>query len=181
MSITVCHALDRVATVQAPLVAATTDQEPLVAAAADLAEPVVVAVESSVPFDMAGSSVAAVALLFDSNDGVVSNVDPILPVLSNDVVLVAELADDQGKVASFGIPLTDNHVDPLLDFEAWLNQPPQVSDFDVDGNDGNVLAFHANEVCVRKRSLVSSSPVHILRDIVRRLPVLRVVGNPELG
>ncbi|KAK9002927.1 hypothetical protein V6N11_060501 [Hibiscus sabdariffa] len=130
--ITVRPGLDHVATIQAPSVAVVADHELLVAAAADLAEPIAVAAESFVPFDMVGSLLAAVALLFDSDDGALSNVDPILPVIRNDVVLVVDLVDDQGKATSSiiavnghsGIPLTDNHVDPLLDFEAWLNQSP---------------------------------------------------------
>ncbi|KAK8479795.1 hypothetical protein V6N13_059664 [Hibiscus sabdariffa] len=52
-----------------------------------------------------------------------------------------------------------NLVDSLLDFEeAWLNQSAQASDFEVNGeNDEEVLASHANQDRVRKRSLVSSS------------------------
>ncbi|KAK8600579.1 hypothetical protein V6N12_050432 [Hibiscus sabdariffa] len=91
---------------------------------------------------MVGSKVAIVALLLDSDDGDVSNIDSILPVLSNDDVL-----------------WMGNLVDSLLDFEeAWLNQSAQASDFEVNGeNDEEVLASHANQDRVRKRSLVSSS------------------------
>ncbi|KAK8499433.1 hypothetical protein V6N12_012488 [Hibiscus sabdariffa] len=110
--------------------------EPLAPIAADLVEPVVVVAESSVLFDMDGSMAAVVALLFYSDD-----------------------VDGQS-----GIPSTDNTVDPLLDFEAWLNQPPQASNFEVNGeNDEKVLASHATEVRVHKRSLVLSSSVHAKR------------------
>ncbi|KAK8624197.1 hypothetical protein V6N13_065550 [Hibiscus sabdariffa] len=143
--ITVRPGLDHVATIQAPSVAVVADHELLVAAAADLAEPIAVAAESFVPFDMVGSLLAAVALLFDSDDGALSNVDPILPVIRNDVVLVVDLVDDQGKATSSIIA---------------------VNGHSVNGDDGNVLASHANEVCVRKRSLVSSRSVHAKRHRV---------------
>ncbi|KAK8558010.1 hypothetical protein V6N13_050360 [Hibiscus sabdariffa] len=119
--------------------------EPLAPIAADLVEPVVVVAESSVLFDMDGSMAAVVALLFYSDDG----------KATSSIIAV----DGQS-----GIPSTDNTVDPLLDFEAWLNQPPQASNFEVNGeNDEKVLASHATEVRVHKRSLVLSSSVHAKR------------------
>ncbi|KAK8490445.1 hypothetical protein V6N11_061755 [Hibiscus sabdariffa] len=173
---------------QAPFIIVVTDQESLAAIAVDLAEPTVVSTKSTTPFDMVGSTAVALALVFDSDDGDVSNVDPILLVLRNDAVLVLNFVVKQGKATSSiivvdgqsNIPLIDNPVDPLLDFEAWLDQPPQASNFEVNGgNDEKVLVLmlmmfvFINRVwCCLARSM--------LRDIVRRLPLLSAIGNLEL-